>query len=319
MTAGTRVLLTGGRGYIGGRLAQDLSRRGAVPCLASRFPAPEPHWLPTAEAVSIDWNSAESLKACCSGRDAVVHLAGLNAPGSASDPGAALLVNGVHTARLLQAAIASGVSRFVYFSTAHVYDNPLSGAIDESYCPRNLHPYATSHRAGEDVVREAHNAGRIEGVVIRLANALGPPADAGADCWTLLLNGLAREAASTGRLTLRTTGLQQRDFIAMSDVCRMTAELLGLPRSTLGDGLFNMGGGKSFSVLEMANLLASRFALATGRPFGVQQPHPGAAEVSTVLQYDIDKLLGAGIQGPQAGALVAELDSLVSFCLAEVT
>ena len=77
----------------------------------------------------------------------------MNAQNCVTDPVAALEVNAVATARLLQAAIRQGAKRFIYLSTAHVYGSSLSGVITEETCPASLCPYAASHRAGEDVVR----------------------------------------------------------------------------------------------------------------------------------------------------------------------
>ena len=116
--------------------------------------------------------------------DAIVHLAAMNEMDCARDPAAALEVNTALTLRLLNAAVAAGVRRFVYLSTAHVYGAPLRGHIDERALPRPVHPYAITHRAAEDFVLAAFDAGRIEGVVLRLSNGVGAPAHAAVDRWT---------------------------------------------------------------------------------------------------------------------------------------
>lgn len=70
------------------------------------------------------------------------------------DPLAASEVNGVNTARSVEAAKVSGVRRFIYISTTRVYGPRLVGRIDGSTLPIGPHPYATSHLAAEDVVDE---------------------------------------------------------------------------------------------------------------------------------------------------------------------
>src|SRR5207245_1641136 len=105
--------------------------------------------------------------------------------------------------KLTDAAKRAGVRRVVYVSTAHVYGAPLAGVITEASCAVSLHPYATSHRAAEDVVRAAHERKTIEGVVIRLSNAYGAPVSEDANCWTLLVNDLCRQAARTKTMVLR--------------------------------------------------------------------------------------------------------------------
>src|SRR3546814_17036700 len=93
----------------------------------------------------------------------------MNAQNCAANPVEALEFNGVATARLVQAAARVGIRRFIYLSTAHVYCAPLTGTITEDTCPRNLHPYATSHLAGENAVLSAVQAGEISGMVLRLS------------------------------------------------------------------------------------------------------------------------------------------------------
>src|SRR3546814_14338280 len=112
----------------------------------------------------------------CRGCDAVIHAAGMNAQNCAANPVEALEFNGVATARLVQAAARVGIRRFIYLSTAHVYCAPLTGTITEDTCLRNLHPYATTHLAGENAVLLAVQFGEILGIVLGIANVLGVPA-----------------------------------------------------------------------------------------------------------------------------------------------
>lgn len=290
-----RVLITGGLGYVGGRLAQLLaSQQGYELVLGSRKHASQPSWLPSATMVRTEWASPSALERICNGIDAIVHAAGMNAAGCAADPVAAIKFNAVATARLLKAAIRQGVKRFIYLSTAHVYGSPLIGAITEDTCPVALHPYATSHRAGEDAVRAAHQSADIEGIVVRLSNAYGAPANKEANCWMLLVNDLCRQTATTRRLVLRTAGLQRRDFITLTDVGRAIAHLATLPREAVGNGLFNVGGSWAPTVREMAELVASRSEVLLGFRPPISQPKPALGEISQPLIFRIDKLLGTG-------------------------
>jgi UDP-glucose 4-epimerase len=262
--------------------------------------------------VTTDWTSSESLHACCDGIEAVVHLAAMNAANSKRDPVAALEMNGVSTARLIQVAIKAGVRRFVYISTAHVYGSPLAGTITEETCPRPLHPYATSHRAAEDVVRTASTQGFIEGAVLRLSNAFGSPARAEADCWDLLFNDLCRQAVVSGALVLRSSGMQRRDFISMTDACRAIQHCLRLPAASLRDRVFNLGGQWSPTILEAATFVADRYE-QRGRVRPVITLAPAApGEKSEPLDYRIDLLKSTGFV--PAMDTIGELDGLIAFC-----
>jgi UDP-glucose 4-epimerase len=310
-----KLLITGGFGYLGGRLAQFIALQGNHEVLlGSRQQSEPPPWLPQAKVVQTRWNSLPCLEQGCSGVDTVIHLAGMNAQDCASDPVAALEFNGVATARLLQAAIRQGVKRFIYFSTAHVYGSPLAGVITEETCPVSLHPYATSHRSGEDAVRSAHKNGEIEGIVIRLSNAYGAPANKEADCWMLLVNDLCRQAVTTRHMVLRSSGLQRRDFVPLADVCRAVNHLLLRPAQELASGIFNVGGEWSPTVWEVAGLVRERCTVMLGFQPELTRILPQTGETVAELDYRIGALRQNGFQ-PDTDR-IAEIDRLLDFCKA---
>lgn len=306
-----KILITGGFGYVGGRLAQSLQSAGHDVILGSRIQRSVPDWLAAGRVLGIEWDFAESLDAACHGVDAVVHAAGLNAQESESDPVAALAVNGLTTGRLLQAAIRQGVSRFIYLSTAHVYASPLVGRIDENRCPASLHPYATSHRAGEDFVRRAHERGDIDGVVVRLSNAFGAPTHKEVNCWTLLVNDLCRQAVQNRKLILRTSGVQQRDFIAMRNVAESIGHLLEMPDSSIGDGVFNLGE-QAMSVLEMTQRIAVRCEIVLGVSPALVRAQPVPGEIHTSIEYVSEKLRKTGLS--LSDRINEELDATLYMC-----
>jgi UDP-glucose 4-epimerase len=310
-----RILVTGGRGYIGGRIVQYLAQTGAwqvtVGTRGGRFAGERPSEVNLA---ATDWGSESALREICRAVDFVIHLAGMNAAECAADPVSALAFNAVGTARLVAAAVAAGVKRFIYVSTAHVYASPLRGIITESSPLTNLHPYATSHRAAEDVVRFAHQRGGLEGIVVRLSNSFGAPADSEANCWTLLVNDLCRQAAEHEKLQLNTSGLQRRDFITLTDVSRGLDHLLRADVAAIADGLFNLGGAWAPTVIEMTERVASAAERIVGRRPRILRPQPAPEEQSHPLDFRIDKLLHTGF------ALVANVDaeirSTLQFCYA---
>jgi len=309
--ASQRVLITGAFGFVGGRLARHLAADATnTVVLGSRSPRKAPSWLPGATVVRTAFDDTEALRAACSGVDAIVHLAGANAKACADDPALAYEVNAVSTAKLVAAARASGVRRFIYLSTAHVYGSPLGGTISEATCTRGLHPYAASHKAGEDIVLHAGAGGKIDGLAVRLSNSFGPPMDAAADCWTLLVNDLCRQAVTTRRLVLNTSGLQRRDFITLTDTCRAIAHLLRLPR--FGDGLFNLGGQWAPTVREMANRIASRCRVALGYEVPLVHPDAASGETSGDLDFRVDKLLATDFR--LESRIDVELDDSLAFC-----
>jgi len=289
-----RVLITGGFGYVGGRIAEYLiNNHDWEIILGSRSCESPPVWLPKARAVQVSWGVLSKLEGLCSDIDVIIHLAGMNAIDSANDPVSALNVNGVNTAHLLQAAINKGVKRFVYFSTAHVYSSPLVGNFTEDSCATNLHPYAASHRAGEDAVRYAHDKNLIEGVVVRLSNAFGAMMHSNVNCWGLLVNDICRQAVKTNKIILHTSGMQQRNFIAMHDVCRAIELLILLTSDNLDNGVFNVGA-HSLSVNQMVGKVIDRCVENFDIRPEVVSDTRASENHDLALNYSINKLRAVG-------------------------
>lgn len=306
------VLVTGGFGYLGGRVAVALRNVGWQVRLASRTQQSSPPWLPDAQCVALNVLDASTCASALDGVQAVVHLAAVNEIESAADPEKALQVNTLGTLKLLRAAVAAGVERFLYFSTAHVYGAPLTGEIGEQTLPRPTHPYAITHHAAEEFVLAAHDERCLTGVVVRLSNGFGAPTHASVDRWTLLANDLCRQAVQTRQLTLRSSGLQQRDFITLHDVGRAVSHLLSLPRAACGDGLFNLGGECALSVWDMTQRIAQRCQTTLGFLPSITRPEPRLDEVVVPLRYRVDKLKQSGFQ--LTGDIDSELDTTLRLC-----
>ncbi|MBE0613503.1 MAG: SDR family oxidoreductase [Burkholderiales bacterium] len=308
-----RILITGGFAFIGGRVARHLQHAGHQIILGSRKAVVSPpDWLPQAQVVRIDWNDVHALEKICTGIDVVIQAAGMNAQDSAADPVAALEANGLGTARLVSAASRVRVKRFIYLSTAHVYASPLVGIVTEDTCARNLHPYATSHFAGENAVLGASQCLQIEGIVLRLSNAFGVPAHKDVNCWLLLVNDLCRQAVQTRELVLRSNGLQRRDFVAMPEVCCAIDDLCSFNFGSDVPGIFNVGSGMSQTVLEMAHLIQQRCKLALGYEPALRRCEANGDQKHEMLVYRSDKLarMGVRIGVDKSG----EIDRLLTFC-----
>ena len=252
-----RALITGGFGYIGAKLGEYLFQNGHEVVLGTQRILAAPDWLPQVEVVNTIWNDEKELTRICQGFDVIVHAAGMNAQDCSNDPIRALEFNGLATARILRSAIQSGIKRFVYLSTAHVYRNPLEGIINENTCPKNIHPYATSHLAAEFAISHEALKKHIGGISLRISNGIGAPKDSNSKCWMLLVNDLCRQAVTQGRLKLRTSGEQKRDFIPLTTIAERISKILTFSSEKL-PRIINIGSGKSISVMEMALLIQQR-------------------------------------------------------------
>ena len=307
------VLLTGGFGNLGGRVAAALHNQGDWDIrLASRSHTLAPAWAPLAEVIHLDVLNAADIAQSCKGVSAVVHLAALNDRQAAHDPELAEAVSGRGTHALINAAIENHVQRFIFMSTAHVYSSPLQGVITESTLTTNQHPYATSHISGERAVAERHDQERFLGIRLRCANGFGYPMSPDVDIWHTLVYDLCKQVVATHKMTLRSSGLQQRNFIAVSDICAAILHFLQLDATRVADGLFNLGGLTSTTVLEMATVVAERARVVLGINATIERPNPSSDEPINALDFRINKLAETGFV--PKNLVNEEIDRLLLVC-----
>lgn len=307
----TRILITGAFGYVGGRIAHHLAEQGYQLRLGSRDTGRRPSaWLNSGDVVATNFGDDASLESACQNVDCIIHLANTNESVSRTDPELALRVNGVGTIKLLQAASMAGVKRIIYLSTAHIYGAPLQGVISEETLPRPRHPYAITHRVAEDFVLAANVEGRLKGLVLRLSNSFGAP-ELGVD-WALIVNDLCRQATTQKKLVLRSSGLQRRDFITLSDVGRAVRHFVELPWEHCGDGLFNLGGENSLRIIDLVEIIAQRCQVVLGFTPAIERPDPSHHGVSLPLEYRIDKLKSTGFA--LENDVTGEIDATLKVC-----
>jgi len=305
------ILITGGTGYLGGRLVQwftENTEHNIV--IASRKKEPV-LFSPDTPVVEIDWSLQHQIEAVCHNIDVIIHLAAMDAAQSALYPDEALKVSGVHTVRIIEAAISQKVARFIYLSTSHVYGRQ-SGVVSEDTVPFPTHPYATSHKAGEDVVLAANALRRIQGIVLRLSNSFGTPADAEANCWQLLVPQLCRQVVNEQRLTLTSAGLQKRNFIPIIDACRAISHFVTLGQVHLGNHIFNVGSRENLSVWAMAQKISLQYQKITGKQVSVFRPQPAETDKEDDYSYSIDLLQKSGFLFE--GDIDTSIDELLKFC-----
>jgi len=310
------ILITGGFGYIGGRLAKAISTNTKHRViLGSRKPKKIPSQLPGVSSVLTQWDSPESLISIMHGIDVVIHASGMNAQDCENDPDMAFQVNGVATSNLLMAAIKQKVGQFIYLSTIHVYGSPLTGRITEDSPTKASHPYATSHQAGEDAVLTESKKGNIKGIVVRLSNAFGPPVYNDVNCWTLLVNDLCKQAVNQQQLVLNSSGKQKRDFVSLANVCSAIIHLTECDLDGVDSHLFNIGGNWAPSILEMSKKFAQRYAKLTGVLLEIKKNKDDKSLTSDSLDYSTEKLLSTGFALSKDSPVNQELDDLICFCL----
>lgn len=309
-----KVLVTGGRGYVGGRVCAALSSAGHDVVVGVRMR--QTAEMPGGPSVAcFDVTSEEETGRALSATspDAVVHLAALNEIDALRDPQHAYRVNCDGTFNLLAAAARAGARRLIYVSTFHVYGG-LEGRITEESPTASAHPYATTHRAAEDIARYFARYQGVSTASLRLSNGYGAPMRPEVDRWTLAINDFCRQAVVSGSIVLATAGGQHRDFISLHDVGRAILHALASP-GVIGDGeVFNLGGRRSMSIREAADLVARIATRMLGVEIGVRAPEGPSG--GRPVDYDISRLEATGFE--LAGSMEDEIVATLALCRAAV-
>lgn len=287
-----KLIISGGMGYVGGRLSDYFAKAGHQVIALSRK-ADEIKHLSLPQGLTVEHPDAITLDQLKS-TDVFIHLAALNEIDSVKFPAQAIAVNITQSLNWLDKCHVAGVKSFIFFSTAHVYGKPLQGFYNEASVATPVHPYAITHRCAEDYVLAYALEKQMNNLVIRLTNSFGGPAFPTADRWTLLVNDLCRTAVLKGEMQLLSDGLQLRDFVCLQDVCSAVNHLINMSATDHGNRIYNIGAGYSTTVYDMALRVQERAQKALSRSVELTRKTPTGAVPSDDLTISIDKLKSAG-------------------------
>ena len=261
-----RVLVTGGAGYIGSNMMFGLLDRGDEPVvldsLVTGFREAVPGNVPFYQGDVADEKLVRKIIAD-EKIEAIVHFAAfIVVPDSVADPLSYYLNNTVKTRALIAAALAAGVDKFVFSSTAAVYGTPKSCPVNEQYPPNPESPYGTSKLMSEMILRDVDAAHGMRHAILRYFNVAGADLAMRAgqrDKRATHLIKVAAQAVTGQRASMSVFGTDYptpdgtgvRDYIHIADL--ISAHLVALDRLAGGAESFtaNCGYGRGFSVLEV--------------------------------------------------------------------
>jgi len=310
-----KILITGGLGYLGGRIADSMKRshpESTIILGTSRKISEAPNWAKAFQIVPLNILDPASIeKAVSNDIHVIIHLAALNEHDSFKNIEAAWKTNALGTQALLSAASQKQILKFIYFSTFHVYGD-CQGEITEDSPTWPHHPYAATHRAAEDMVRFYQRYKNMNTLTLRLSNGFGYPMDSDINRWTLIFNDLCRQAMNSGRMVIKSSGKQHRDFIALHDVAAAVDHFLFKNSEKWDDGLFNLGGDCSFSILEVVKIIATVYEKKYGKLVPIQILGKDNGERYSPVYFNIDKLKKTGFR--LTGNMEKEIEQTLALC-----
>jgi len=296
-----RILVTGGAGYIGSVVVEELLAQGETAVVYDNLSKGHRESVAAgAEFIQGELLDSERLERVLAEHqvDAVMHMAADSLVGeSFQNPAKYYANNLVASLSLLKAMRAARVSRIVFSSTAAVYGEPEKQPISESdaTCPTN--PYGETKLALERALHWSEKAYGLRYVSLRYFNAAGATARCGElhDPETHLIP-IVLQVASGERPYLEIFGNDYptrdgtcvRDYIHVSDLAR--AHVLALELLAKRSAIFNLGCGGGYTVLEVVE--AARKVTGHAIPVRFGPRRAGDPAVLVASSEKIQKELG---------------------------
>jgi UDP-glucose 4-epimerase len=251
MSETSRVLVTGGAGFVGATLVRRLVETGHAVRVFDNYSTGDASYLDgvDAELVEGDICDAAALGAALAGMDAVIHLAAAGSVvRSVQDPVMNFDANVVGTFRVLDAARRAGVERMVLASTGGALIGDATPPVDEQSLPKPISPYGASKLAGEGYAYAFAKAYGLRTVALRFANVYGPWSAHKQGAMTLFF----RAIHAGEPLVIYGDGRSSRDYTHVDDISR--ALQLALERDIPGGTVLHIASGVETTVAELARL-----------------------------------------------------------------
>ena len=259
-----KVLVTGGSGFIGSHVVDQLAEAGHKPVIYDRLPSPFRDDIQTELG---ELSDLTRLELAMSGCDAVMHLAAAaDVNEVAKMPVESEAANARGTINVLEAARGAGVKRVVYASTIWVYTGESGERVDEeSNLGMPNHLYTASKLAGEMYCRSYNELYELEFTVLRFGIPYGPRARPAAVVPAFVGKAMAGEA-----LTVAGAGDQSRRFVYVEDLAAGCVKALD---PVAANRTYNLVSDSSVTILEIAELVQELVA-----PTGIEYTEQRTAD-----------------------------------------
>ncbi len=249
----TKILVTGGAGFIGSHLVDRLIQEGnEVIVVDNLSTGKRKNVNKKAQFYKIDIQSKRLERVFRNERPLiVVHLAAqMSVRHSTEDPGFDAQVNILGTINVLEHAVKQGVRKVTFASSGGViYGEQEIFPAAESHRTEPLSPYGISKLAGEKYLAYYTNATGLRYVALRFANVYGPRQDSEGEAGVVAI--FSKQMLDGGQPIVNGTGKQTRDFVYVDDVVEAILVTMGEDVQ----GVFNVGTGQETTINECYGIL----------------------------------------------------------------
>ena len=253
----TRVLVTGGGGFIGGHLVDALLKRSHEVTILDNFsggqsPSENPHLQSKVQVIDGDVRAPEDIRKALDKVDSIIHLAAIiDTEYSVNNPREVNDVNVSGTLNLLHECATLKKKRFIFTSSTAVYGDVGDAPISEETIPRPISPYGVSKLAAEEYCNTYSRTFGLETVSLRLFNVYGQ--GQGMNQYAGVITKFVEQVSGGSEPIIFGDGEQTRDFVHVSDV--VAAHVLALEKQSVGSSPINIGTGIPTSIRDLADLI----------------------------------------------------------------
>jgi nucleoside-diphosphate-sugar epimerase len=252
-----RYLVTGGAGFIGSHIAEELVAKGFFVRIVDNFlTGKEENIAPFLDAIELVRGDIRDLELCreaVKDMDYVLHQAALpSVPRSVEDPSLTNAINIEGTLNILVASKDASVRKVVFASSSSVYGDDEHLPKKESLMGNPLSPYAVTKLAGEKYCQIFSEIYGLPTVCLRYFNVFGPRQDPFSQYAAVIPNFITRLLSDKAPI-IHGDGDQSRDFTYIANV--VEANFQAALASDVSGQVFNLGNGVRTTVNDLAKTL----------------------------------------------------------------
>ena len=276
-----KSLVTGGAGFIGSNLVDELVRLNHEVIVLDNFSTGKKenlkhHKKKNVKIINIDISKKKNLEKYFKNVDYVYHLAGLaDIVPSIKYPEKYFMSNVVGTFNVLQASIKSKIKKFIYAASASCYGIPQKFPTSEKENIKPEYPYAFTKWQGEEIVMHWAKIYKFPAVSLRFFYIYGPRSRT-SGAYGAVFGVFLAQKLSKFPLTIVGNGKQTRDFLYVDDLIKAIIKATNV--KTNGK-IYNVGAGKETNVNKIAKLIGGKKIHIPKRP---GEPDRSLADISKI-------------------------------------
>lgn len=271
-----KVIVTGGAGFVGSHLAEELANRGYSVVILDDLSSGRMENIAdllareNVEFVQGSITDVSLLHQLFQGVHYVFHLAAIpSVPRSIENPLASHEVNATGTLNVLLSARDSGVKKIIYASSSSVYGDTGTAAKREDMMPNPQSPYAVTKLTGEYYCRVFQEVYGLPSICLRYFNIYGPRQDPNSP-YAAVIPIFIRRICQGNPPVIFGDGEQTRDFTFIKDATEANI----LAAESDASGVFNIGRSESVTINQLARLAIKLVGNNSVAPV-YDEPRPG--------------------------------------------